>query len=224
MYNTKQGIKDIIRELSNIKLTGINNFYNNNFGNYARDAQDASDKCGYPTASLNNLLSHLTLDIQLNLNYYNHLLNSKDYDAIWSDDLLNYFNEVYDFEIYIGNQNNYNWDSNFERIIQFGILTSDNNDYLVLQVQFPGFDARCGYGYSFIYEMDDIDYIFDLLDACYVYIDGCENITIDILGGDISMYNHNTNDTIYLDYCDFYESLDILQENNIKIEVYDFEY
>lgn len=103
-----------------------------------------------------------------------------------------------DFEIdkYRNEFNSYNWSSNFSQVIQGTFLRQGGyvDNYVLLQIH-GGADVRGGYTNAKLFKVDS-DYF--LSEDCYFPIN--DNLTLDVRGEDISIYNRETGNDEFLDY------------------------
>ena len=180
------------------------------------------DDFGGVRIPLSHLLSDMKIDRDLTKEYYTvYDGNNTCFDV--NEFLFEY--KKFEETLY-GNDviNTYNYDSNLECIIQFSVAYDDKNDKYVIALEVHnGVDARAGYSDIFIYEYTgDIDYIFDMMETCYLYIGNDDNYhMLDIYGTDVIEAESGFSVTNTCDLCDHLEQL---KKNGVKIEADCFEY
>lgn len=181
---------------------------------------------GFVYTSLSNFLKELELDKTLTSIYYNlYKGDGTCFDA--NEFLFDYMNfsetDYYSKTVY----NTYNYDSNLECIIQFSIAYDDRNNeyYMALEVHNGG-DARCNYSEMLFYKyIGDIDYLFDVLENCYVYINTVDNFCFDVRGNETTAYFLKEYDDIFhMNTYDFMSILEELNDKGVKIEASSYEY
>jgi len=89
--------------------------------------------------------------------------------------------------------NTYNWDNNFDQVMQGQNLTED---YVLLQIH-GGCDVRSGYTDARLFKIRDWMNDYFLFDDCSFYLPS-EGVTVDVRGwiGNAEIYDHDTGDTV----------------------------
>ena len=110
------------------------------------------------------------------------------------EDFLLSNSDYYSLEFKSEQWNTYNSDYNTDHVFQGRFLTIDDEPYVLLQLHL-GADVRGGYSDVQLFKLEG--FLTGYADIS-IYSDK-RNASIDFRGGDIELYNHETNDSEYVD-------------------------